>query len=212
MTSEAYKQEIQSKTEEESRVETVLATLSGEDRANIVIQSFIVGSGSIDAHKIYVFYLCTLFSLTDREGGLLLRMCLSSLDTEQKTKVVRAAYHRHLDTMKNTTAAHKQMEDSATIGNFEAAVNAIDLNMPTVFKEDAFNEISLEEKAVISALPRDFTPSMDSVVVKTLRQICDTHGTMMERHGERKLINHDFFQFSTYPFRGRQELFAFSLH
>ncbi|MCD8484746.1 hypothetical protein LRY65_04235 [Candidatus Woesebacteria bacterium] len=184
-----YEQEVSINQQESRKVQEVLETLSDADKISIVIQSFMVGAGSIDAHTMYVQYLCTTFSLTPREGGLLLRKCFSTLNDENKRKIIQAAYHRHLDLMKKAVSTEKRTSQRlwGSVGNFEATIQSTSENLPTILGNNAFDDITPEEANIFQNLPKDFSPNMNSVLIQHLRKICDDRGYYNDREWRKAL-------------------------
>lgn len=184
-----YEQEVSINQQESKKVQEVLKTLQEAEKVSIVIQSFMVGAGSIDAHSMYVYYLCNIFELTPREGGLLLRKCFSTLSEENKRKIVQAAYQRHLDQMKKIvrTTKNTSQRQGTPVGNFEAAIQSMNENLPTILGNKAFDDITPEEVNLFKFLSKDFTPSMTSPVVAILRKICDTRGYYDDREWKKSV-------------------------
>ncbi len=176
---------------EKENVEKVLESIPIQDRVNIILQSFMVGAGSMAAHDMYVYYLTKQFSLTPREAGSLLIKCFTSLPEENKRVVIQAAYHTHLTEMKKSTKREKNNSkrfNDMFIGNFAAASNAIEGQLPTILGNQAFDDVTPEERAIIDPLPHDFTPDLNAPVVVALRKISDALGYYDDKEWKKKEV------------------------
>lgn len=99
-------------------VEQWLEKFSANEKVDLVIQSFMVGSGVtgimigskyiLGAHDYYVLYLSLKLNLTPIEAGHFLSECFFTLPEVLQREVIQAAYHRHLPVMKQELEVSKR--------------------------------------------------------------------------------------------------------
>jgi hypothetical protein len=178
------REELQHDPEWRGIVQDALAQLSDQEKIDIVTQSFMVGAGSIEAHNYYILYLGHQLNLSPTQSSELLRQCFLTASEEAQRKITQAAYHRHVDEMKKSVRQKQKEFRRSSLENLSPAQSVHEVilsQFPEILNDSAFSKVDPKVIERIQTLPRDFSPGLDSPVVKTLREISTELGAYDDR-------------------------------
>lgn len=163
-----------------SELKNLLAKFLPQEKANIVIQSFLVGAGDLTAQNVYLLFISLHFKIRPSVASQFLRSCFTSLDSDYKKLIISQAYEQHREIMTTTLQTEKYgslgRQGKIKRGNFQYLESLILSNL-TIIENDntAFTNYTDVEKDAIGQIAFDVSTEQSETVLQ-LREFCESKG------------------------------------